>query len=471
MKKEFNILAMLISGLKSPGKCLNVFMQRLIDELNMLWDTGVLTFDRHDSSSFIMRAAVMWTISDFPGLGMLGGLKSKGYKVCPMCLDEVDSHHLAGRMSYQGHRRWLDLDHSWRHAATCIQIFKSEGVKEKLCGLIAYFPCLFDRTCTLCSGAPYIISAMVSEIMLQRVDADYNRRHIEKFERECPNRTKKERVKHFVKYFRDWMDIVRREAHPSYSEELHFLAHMPQSYACYSHCDVNGVKFVVWDWNQNKRTQNSGVMVEDSDLTNYGIIQNIIELRYANGMPVVIFDCTWFNTDPNERGSTKRDYGLLSVDISSTWFEDWPYCLANTARQVFYLDDLKAGEQWKVVNVVLHRGTYSDNSIAREDQNERQAIFLSAQDDDPYQEQIPTNITSDVQPYNYSMDDNGEDIPRARRQLNFDEEVDLFETGDDDSGGDEDDEIMLDDEDDVYGDDDEMDQSEDYVSQETDDEA
>ncbi|CAM8914074.1 unnamed protein product [Rhodiola kirilowii] len=65
-----------------------------------------------------MRAAMMWTISDFPGLGMLGGQKSKGYKACPMCLDEVDSHHLAGRTSYQGHRRWLDLDHSWRHAAS-----------------------------------------------------------------------------------------------------------------------------------------------------------------------------------------------------------------------------------------------------------------------------------------------------------------------------------------------------------------
>ncbi|CAM8902665.1 unnamed protein product [Rhodiola kirilowii] len=63
-----------------------------------------------------MRAAVMWTISDFPGLGMLGGLKSKGYKACPICLDDVDAHHLAGRMSYQGHRRWLDRDHSWRHA-------------------------------------------------------------------------------------------------------------------------------------------------------------------------------------------------------------------------------------------------------------------------------------------------------------------------------------------------------------------
>ncbi|KAL9679793.1 hypothetical protein QQ045_017662 [Rhodiola kirilowii] len=42
MKKEFNILAMLISGPKSPGKCLNVFMRPLIDELKMLWNTGVV---------------------------------------------------------------------------------------------------------------------------------------------------------------------------------------------------------------------------------------------------------------------------------------------------------------------------------------------------------------------------------------------------------------------------------------------
>ncbi|CAM8921952.1 unnamed protein product [Rhodiola kirilowii] len=118
MKKEFNILAMLISGPKSPGKCLNVFMQPLIEELNTLWETGVPTFDRHDGSTFKMKAAVISTISDFPGLGMLAGLKCKGYKACPMCLDDIDAQHLAGRMSYQGHRRWLDREHPWRYAAS-----------------------------------------------------------------------------------------------------------------------------------------------------------------------------------------------------------------------------------------------------------------------------------------------------------------------------------------------------------------
>ncbi|KAL9670555.1 hypothetical protein QQ045_008108 [Rhodiola kirilowii] len=89
------------------------------------------------------------TISDFPGLGMLGGLKSKGYKACPLCLDDVDAHHLAGRISYQGHLKWLDRDHSWRHAPreeissnvlsheypilSLHPDFKLKGVKEKLC--------------------------------------------------------------------------------------------------------------------------------------------------------------------------------------------------------------------------------------------------------------------------------------------------------------------------------------------------
>ncbi|CAM8954024.1 unnamed protein product [Rhodiola kirilowii] len=54
-----------------------------------------------------MKAAVMWTISDFPGLSMLGGFKTKGYKYCPLCLDEIDDTHITGRMSYQGDEPYL----------------------------------------------------------------------------------------------------------------------------------------------------------------------------------------------------------------------------------------------------------------------------------------------------------------------------------------------------------------------------
>ncbi|CAM8906749.1 unnamed protein product [Rhodiola kirilowii] len=72
MKKELNILCMLIWSPKSPGKCLNVFMRPPIDVLKILWEEGFCTFDRDVGSPFIMKAVVMWTISDFPRLGILG---------------------------------------------------------------------------------------------------------------------------------------------------------------------------------------------------------------------------------------------------------------------------------------------------------------------------------------------------------------------------------------------------------------
>ena len=114
MKKEFNILVLLISGPKNPVKTLNVFRRLLIDELKMLWETGVSTWDRYGEVTFNMSAAVMWTISDFPGLGMLRGIQTKGYKTCPICLDDIVAVHNNGRMSYQGARRWLSEDHPYR---------------------------------------------------------------------------------------------------------------------------------------------------------------------------------------------------------------------------------------------------------------------------------------------------------------------------------------------------------------------
>ncbi|CAM8959798.1 unnamed protein product [Rhodiola kirilowii] len=100
-------------------------------------------------------------------------------------------------------------------------------------------------------------------------------KHGEKFDRECPDRRKKKRVTHFLKYFCDWMEILKREGSPVYCAELYSLARMPQSYTCYSQCYVNGVKFIVWDRDRKMKTQNSGVMVEDENATYYGVIQRL----------------------------------------------------------------------------------------------------------------------------------------------------------------------------------------------------
>ena len=111
------MLALLIPGPKSPRKFLSVFMEPLIDELLHLWETGVCTVDRHSRSTFMTRATILWTISNFPGLGMLAGTATKGYKACPVCLDGTAATHEQGRMVYDGHRRWLETNHPWRTAS------------------------------------------------------------------------------------------------------------------------------------------------------------------------------------------------------------------------------------------------------------------------------------------------------------------------------------------------------------------
>ncbi|CAM8890336.1 unnamed protein product [Rhodiola kirilowii] len=57
------------------------------------------------------------------------------------------------------------------------------------------------------------------------------------------------------------------------------------------------------------------------------------------------------------------EHGILSIDTSNTWYEDAPYCLAKHAQQVFYLEDPKFGDNWKVVNVVAQSGTYNQSCV------------------------------------------------------------------------------------------------------------
>ncbi|KAL6203163.1 hypothetical protein ACLB2K_026866 [Fragaria x ananassa] len=47
MKKEYNMLSLLIPGPGYPGKCLDVYLRPLIEELKFLWDVGHPTYDKY----------------------------------------------------------------------------------------------------------------------------------------------------------------------------------------------------------------------------------------------------------------------------------------------------------------------------------------------------------------------------------------------------------------------------------------
>ena len=116
MKREFQILSLLIPGPKAPGQDIDVFLQPLVEELKILWEEGVPAYDMFEVQPFTLRAMVIWGIHDFPAYGNLSGCVTHGYKACPVCGDHTPSirlHH-SHKVVYTNYRMFLNMDHPFR---------------------------------------------------------------------------------------------------------------------------------------------------------------------------------------------------------------------------------------------------------------------------------------------------------------------------------------------------------------------
>ena len=69
MKQSNSILSFLIPGKHSPGSDMNLYCEALINDLLDMFENGVRTYDASRGEYFQLRAAILWTITDFPGLG------------------------------------------------------------------------------------------------------------------------------------------------------------------------------------------------------------------------------------------------------------------------------------------------------------------------------------------------------------------------------------------------------------------
>ncbi|KAG8366038.1 hypothetical protein BUALT_Bualt17G0034500 [Buddleja alternifolia] len=118
MDQPYMFLTLLVPGPRSPGKSLDVYLQPLIDELETLWNDGVETYDVFKKQNFQMKAALMWTISDFPAYGMLSGWSTHGKLACPYCMNGIKSFRLkhGGKPCFfDCHRQFLPLDHPYKY--------------------------------------------------------------------------------------------------------------------------------------------------------------------------------------------------------------------------------------------------------------------------------------------------------------------------------------------------------------------
>ncbi|CAM8879644.1 unnamed protein product [Rhodiola kirilowii] len=117
MQTRFLWLTILIPGPSNPKKRLDIYLRPLIEDLVHLWDVGVETYDSSRKQNFNMKAALMWTISDFPAYGMLSGWSTQGKFGCPYCMEDTKSFYLKNgrKISYfDCHRRFLPANHAYR---------------------------------------------------------------------------------------------------------------------------------------------------------------------------------------------------------------------------------------------------------------------------------------------------------------------------------------------------------------------
>ncbi|XP_057444525.1 uncharacterized protein LOC130736753 [Lotus japonicus] len=116
MKSTSFILSMIIPGKKPPGNDIDIYLQPLIKELKELWNDGVDAYDASKREMFKLYAALMWTISDFPGLSNLSGWNTYTGLACPTCNFDAVPCRLqhSKKWCFMGHRRFLDTRHKFR---------------------------------------------------------------------------------------------------------------------------------------------------------------------------------------------------------------------------------------------------------------------------------------------------------------------------------------------------------------------
>ena len=88
-KRKYIMLSTLVSGLKQPGDRIDVFLQPLVEDLQVLWD-GVEVRDAVVNKHFTLHAMLMTTFNDNPAHHNLSGQsKRKGQGCSHSCQRHV----------------------------------------------------------------------------------------------------------------------------------------------------------------------------------------------------------------------------------------------------------------------------------------------------------------------------------------------------------------------------------------------
>ena len=135
MKQKFTMLILLISGPNHPRNDIDMYLQPLIDNLQILWE-AVKCYDAYKKETFTLRGVLFWMVNEFPAYGNLSGHCTKGYKTYSICSKGTHAIHLTNyrKVAYMGHRRYLDNDHPQRRYKKSFNCEEWDSAPKSLSG-------------------------------------------------------------------------------------------------------------------------------------------------------------------------------------------------------------------------------------------------------------------------------------------------------------------------------------------------
>ncbi|KAK9105025.1 hypothetical protein Scep_021869 [Stephania cephalantha] len=188
----------------------------------------------------------------------------------------------------------------------------------------------------------------------------------------------------FPKWFEEHIKLLRHQKATEASDDLYSLACGPDPrIKRYTGCVINGIRFHTKEREKCLRTQNSGVVVpgihQSNEVHFYGVLKDIIEVSYCLGNRVLLFKCDWWDVGNSKTGIRKDKY-FTSVNTNKTWYENDPYVLASQARQVFYLNDTKLCNSWRIVREIKPRNVFDVVEVEDERRSNSEVFQEEVQD-------------------------------------------------------------------------------------------
>ena len=153
MRPEFMFLSTVIPIPSSPGWNIDVCLRLLIDELAQLWSSGALTYDISRKQNFLMRAALMWTINDFPTYGMLSSWNTHGKLAYPYRMENNKAFTLTNggkAFFFYCHCHFLPHNHRYKKTKKISLLAELKRMLHPCVFLVKNCMMLYQSTVILC---------------------------------------------------------------------------------------------------------------------------------------------------------------------------------------------------------------------------------------------------------------------------------------------------------------------------------